>query len=47
MEMSTDLENWTPAVNGPVCTNSPDTRFFRIKMVRNATPWVSIHLVWN
>jgi len=38
MEMSTDLVNWTPAVNGMVYTNSPDARFFRIKMVTNATP---------
>jgi len=35
MENSTDLVNWTPAVNGAVYTNSPDARFFRIKMVTN------------
>jgi hypothetical protein len=38
MEISTDLVNWTPAVNGMVYTNSPDARFFRIKLVTNATP---------
>ena len=38
MEMSTDLVNWTPAVNGLVYTNAPDARFFRIKLVTNATP---------
>ena len=38
MEMSTDLVNWTPAVNAQVYTNSPDARFFRIKLVANATP---------
>ncbi len=32
MESSTDLVNWTPAVNGAVYTNSPDARFFRIKV---------------
>ena len=38
MEMSTDLVNWTPAVNAQVYTNSPDARFFRIKLQTNATP---------
>ncbi len=38
MEMSTDLVNWTPAVNATVYTNSPDARFFRIKLVTNASP---------
>lgn len=38
MEMSTDLVNWTPAVNAMVYTNSPDARFFRIKLVTNASP---------
>jgi len=38
MEVSGDLVNWVPAVNGAVYTNSPDARFFRIKMVTNATP---------
>ena len=38
MEMSTDLVNWTPAVNAQVYTNSPDARFFRIKLVTNASP---------
>ena len=38
MEMSTDLVNWTPAVNAQVYTNSPDARFFRIKLATNATP---------
>lgn len=38
MEMSTDLVNWTQAVNAQVYTNSPDARFFRIKLVTNATP---------
>ncbi len=36
MQMSTDLVNWTPAVNGMVYTNSPDARFFRIELVTNA-----------
>ena len=36
MQTSTDLVNWTPAVNGMVYTNSPDARFFRIQMVTNA-----------
>jgi hypothetical protein len=36
MQMSTDLVNWTPAVNGMVYTNTPDARFFRIQMVTNA-----------
>jgi len=36
MQMSTDLVNWTPAVNGMVYTNSPDARFFRIQLVTNA-----------
>ena len=36
MQMSTDLVNWTPAVNGMIYTNSPDARFFRIQMVTNA-----------
>jgi hypothetical protein len=35
MQMSTDLVNWTPAVNGMVYTNSPDARFFRIQLVKN------------
>ncbi len=35
---STDLVNWTPAVNGQVYTNSPDARFFRIKLDANASP---------
>jgi hypothetical protein len=38
MQMSTDLVNWTTAVNGQVYTNSPDARFFRIQMVTNAQP---------
>jgi hypothetical protein len=38
MEMSTDLANWTPAVNASVYTNSPDARFFRIRMATNASP---------
>jgi hypothetical protein len=38
MEISTDLVNWTTAVNGLVYTNSPDARFFRIKLVTNASP---------
>ena len=38
MEESTDLVNWTPAINGQTHTNSPDARFFRIKMVKNAAP---------
>ena len=35
MKMSTDLVNWTPAVNGTTYTNSPDARFFRIEMDTN------------
>jgi len=38
MEMSTDLVNWTPAVNASLYTNSPDARFFRIQLVTNASP---------
>ncbi len=38
MEMSTDLVNWTPAVNAALYTNSPDARFFRIQLVTNASP---------
>ena len=38
MQMSTDLVNWTPAVNAQVYTNSPDARFFRIQLVTNAAP---------
>jgi hypothetical protein len=38
MEMSADLVNWTPAVNGVVYTNSPDARFFRITLETNASP---------
>ena len=38
MEMSTDLVNWTPAVNGQVYTNCPDARFFRIKLQTNVSP---------
>ena len=38
MQISTDLVNWTPAVNGQIYTNSPDARFFRIQMVTNANP---------
>ena len=33
LQMSTDLVNWAPAVNGMIYTNSPDPRFFRIQMV--------------
>ena len=36
MQMSTDLVNWTPAVNGMVYTNTPDARLFRIQTVVNA-----------
>jgi hypothetical protein len=35
MQVSTDLVNWTPAVNGTVYTNSPDARFFRIQVITN------------
>ncbi len=38
MEISTDLVNWTTATNSVVYTNSPDARFFRIKLITNATP---------
>lgn len=38
METSTDLVNWTAAVNGAVYTNSPTAQFFRITLVKNATP---------
>ena len=37
MQMSTDLVNWAPAVNGMVYTNSPDARFFRIMLELNAS----------
>jgi hypothetical protein len=36
LQMSTDLVNWTPAVNGMVYTNCPDARFFRIQLLTNA-----------
>jgi hypothetical protein len=36
MQMSTDLVNWTTAVNGMVYTNTPDARFFRIQLITNA-----------
>jgi hypothetical protein len=36
MQMSTNLVNWTPAVNGMVYTNTPAARFFRIQSVANA-----------
>jgi hypothetical protein len=32
MQTSTDLANWTTAVNGMVYTNTPDARFFRIQL---------------
>ncbi|MGH7950466.1 MAG: hypothetical protein ACREFE_00885 [Limisphaerales bacterium] len=35
MLTSTDLINWTPAVNGMVYTNTPDARFFRIQLLTN------------
>ena len=35
LQTSTDLVNWTPAVNGLVYTNTPEARFFRIQMVVN------------
>lgn len=35
MQMSTDLVNWTPAVNGMIYTNTPDARFFRIQLLTN------------
>lgn len=38
MEPSTDLVNWTAAVNGQVYTNSPIAQFFRITLVTNASP---------
>ncbi len=38
MQMSTDLVNWTPAVNAQIYTNSPDARFFRIQLVTNVAP---------
>jgi hypothetical protein len=38
MEISTDLVNWTSATNGLIYTNSPAARFFRLKLVTNATP---------
>ncbi len=38
MQMSTDLVNWTPAVNAQIYTNSPDARFFRIQLVTNVGP---------
>ena len=38
MQMSTDLVDWTPALNGQVYTNSPDARFFRIQLLTNISP---------
>ena len=38
METSTDLVNWTTAVNGQIYTNSPIAQFFRITLVKNAAP---------
>lgn len=38
MQVSTDLVNWTTAVNGQTYTNSPDARFFRIQMLTNVGP---------
>lgn len=35
MLTSTDLINWTPAINGMVYTNTPDARFFRIQLLTN------------
>lgn len=35
MQMSTDLVNWTPAVNEMIYTNAPDARFFRIQLLTN------------
>ena len=36
MQVSTNLVDWTTAINGMVYTNSPGARFFRIQMVTNA-----------
>lgn len=36
MLTSTDLINWTPAVNSMVYSNSPAARFFRIQMLLDA-----------
>lgn len=36
MLTSTDLINWTPAVNGMVYTNTPAARFFRIQLLTGA-----------
>lgn len=38
LESSTDLVNWAPAVSGATYTNTPDARFFRINVQRNAPP---------
>ena len=38
MQISTDLVNWTTAVNGQVYTNSPIAAFFRIQLIPNASP---------
>jgi hypothetical protein len=35
MQESTDLVNWTTAVNGMVYTNVSDARFFRIQLLTN------------
>jgi hypothetical protein len=35
MLTSTDLVNWTPAVNGMVYTNTPAARFFQIQLLTN------------
>jgi hypothetical protein len=37
MENSFDLVNWTAAVNGGTYTNSPDARFFRIKIEKDVS----------
>ncbi len=36
MQVSTDLVNWSTADNGSTYTNSPDARFFRILVDKNA-----------
>ena len=38
MQTSTDLVNWTAAVNEQVYTNVPDARFFRIQIQTGVSP---------
>jgi hypothetical protein len=37
MQTSTNLADWSPAANGMVYTNTPDSRFFRIQLQSGAS----------